>query len=101
MSDGVSKATSRQLHNELEFIMSQKRFIRVKELLKILSISRSTLYDWINPKSSRYDESFPKPIKIGNTMTVWISTMIEDWMDERYREQNECDEEKIGKLQIA
>lgn len=36
------------------------KIIRSKELVAHLGIGRFTLYDWINPKSSRFDPTFPK-----------------------------------------
>lgn len=36
------------------------RVIRLSMLVKMLSVSRSCIYDWINPKSPRHDASFPK-----------------------------------------
>ncbi|MFU2151123.1 AlpA family phage regulatory protein [Klebsiella aerogenes] len=30
-----------------------------------LDIARSTIYDWINPKSPRYDPTFPKQRRLG------------------------------------
>ncbi|MCC8382344.1 AlpA family phage regulatory protein [Photorhabdus laumondii] len=30
-----------------------------------LGIARSTIYDWINPKSLRYDNTFPKQRQLG------------------------------------
>lgn len=35
------------------------RIVRMKELTQILGISRSTIYDKLNPKSRRYDPRFP------------------------------------------
>ena len=39
------------------------RIVRMKELTQILGISRSTIYDKLNPKSRRYDPRFPKPLR--------------------------------------
>ena len=40
------------------------RIVRMKELTQILGISRSTIYDKLNPKSRRYDPRFPKPLRL-------------------------------------
>lgn len=42
-----------------------KCVIRLKELLHILKVSRSTVYLRINPKSKYYDPMFPKSIPLG------------------------------------
>lgn len=54
--------------------------IPVAKLASIIHISRSSLYDWINPKSSRYDPTFPTPIKVGRA-TRWLLSEINDWIE--------------------
>ena len=41
------------------------RIIRRKEVELRLSISRSTIYDRLDPRSPRHDPSFPRPISLG------------------------------------
>ena len=64
------------------------RILRIKEVATKLAISKSTIYDWINPKSPRYDPSFPKPIKLGGNSIGWFSTMIDEWLTNKYLEQH-------------
>ena len=64
------------------------RILRIKEVATKLAIGKSTIYDWINPKSPRYDPSFPKPIKLGGNSIGWVSTMIDDWLTNKYLEQH-------------
>lgn len=40
------------------------RIIRIKEVMALTGLARSTIYDRINPKSPRYDESFPKKFNL-------------------------------------
>ena len=47
---------------------------------EMLSISKSTLYDWINPKSPRYDNHFPRPIKLGSSAVGWVEIELEAWL---------------------
>lgn len=56
------------------------RFLRIKELTQLIGMARSTIYDHLNPKSKRYDPTFPVPIKLGAGTTVWASNEIEAWM---------------------
>lgn len=42
-------------------------YIKMKDILKKLPVAESTIYDWLNPKSPRYNPDFPKPIKIGRS----------------------------------
>jgi len=55
--------------------------LRRRELECRLGLSRSTIYDKINPASPRYDATFPKPIKLGIGSAVgWIEGEIDDWL---------------------
>ncbi|MEA9428377.1 AlpA family phage regulatory protein [Aeromonas caviae] len=46
-------------------------------------MARSTLYDWSDPRSPRFDETFPKPIRLGGNSVGWINEEIEDWIYRR------------------
>ena len=55
--------------------------LRRRDLEARVKLSRSTIYDKINPSSPRYDESFPKPIRIGGGAAVgWVESEVEDWL---------------------
>ncbi|SUX84361.1 Predicted transcriptional regulator [Citrobacter koseri] len=41
------------------------RILRMAELTAFLGISRSSIYEKLNPKSRYYDADFPKPIRLG------------------------------------
>jgi prophage regulatory protein len=60
------------------------RVLRLKTLRGVLGVGRSTIYDWMNPKSPRYNPSFPRPIRLsgGSTGAVgWLSSDISRWLD--------------------
>ena len=59
------------------------KIIRCKDLIRYLSISRSTLYDWTNPKSPRFEPSFPKKIKLGLSSVGWLEEDIKNWLNNR------------------
>jgi prophage regulatory protein len=55
--------------------------LRRRDLESRLKLSRSTIYDKINPGSPRYDSSFPTPIRLGNGSAVgWIESEVADWL---------------------
>ncbi len=60
--------------------MRNIRLIRPKELCKLLGISISTLYDWLTPTSSRFDDAFPTRIKIGRRAVGFDVGAIEGWL---------------------
>lgn len=63
------------------------RILRMKHLASTgrepgkLPFSASHLYDIQNPKSPKYDPTFPKPIRIGSTAAVgWVESEIDAWL---------------------
>ncbi len=50
----------------LEPLKTDRRAIRLREVLSILGISKSTLYDRLNQASPYYDARMPKPFKLGS-----------------------------------
>ena len=74
-------------HN-IEPVASVKKIIRLKRVIELTGLSRSTIYDRINPKSKRYDTSFPKSIKLGTShrstgAVGWIESEIQEWIQQR------------------
>ncbi|WP_293392127.1 AlpA family transcriptional regulator [Nevskia sp.] len=55
--------------------------IRRRQLESRIAVSRSTIYDWINPRSPRYKPDFPKPISIGGGAAVgWVASEVDQWL---------------------
>jgi prophage regulatory protein len=54
--------------------------LRRKQVEKILGLSRSTLYDRLDPKSPRYDPSFPKPVGLGFRAVGFLRGEVEAWL---------------------
>ncbi|KAB0650388.1 AlpA family transcriptional regulator [Acinetobacter bohemicus] len=69
-----------------------ERIIRLKHVIELTGLSRSTIYDRLNPKSKRYDASFPKSIKLGTMLNVgavgWIESEIQAWIKQRIEERS-------------
>lgn len=66
--------------------------LRRRDLEARLKLSRSTIYDKINPDSPRYDSSFPKPIRLGNGSAVgWVEGEVEDWLRGRIEASRKLD----------
>ncbi|HHP8539285.1 TPA: helix-turn-helix transcriptional regulator, partial [Klebsiella pneumoniae] len=59
------------------------RILRMTELTAILGISRSSIYEKLNPKSRYYDAEFPKPVRLGAASVGWRSTAIDEWIASR------------------
>lgn len=55
--------------------------LRRRDLEARLRLSRSTIYDKINPRSPRYEANFPKPIRLGGGAAIgWIESEVADWL---------------------
>ena len=59
---------------------SNIKIVRLPAVLQQIGIARSTLYDWINPKSPRYDPSFPKQRKLGQQAVGWVESELNEWL---------------------
>lgn len=56
------------------------KILRCKDLIIKLGCSRSSFYDWLNPSSPRFDESFPKAIRLGANSVGWLEHEIDQWL---------------------
>ncbi|ATN10431.1 AlpA family transcriptional regulator [Pseudomonas sp. FDAARGOS_380] len=59
------------------------KILRIKHVEERVGLSRSAIYDRLNPKSPRYDECFPRPFKIGLSAVGWLESSIELWIRSR------------------
>ena len=59
---------------------TEQRILRIKAVATKLGIGKSTVYDWLDVKSPRYDASFPKPIKLSVKSIGWLSTAVDAWL---------------------
>ncbi|CRL60781.1 AlpA family phage regulatory protein [Proteus mirabilis] len=59
------------------------RILRMTELTVMLGISRSSIYEKLNPRSKYYDPDFPKPIKLGASSVGWQYASVEKWLTSR------------------
>ena len=56
-------------------------FLRIPDVKKKTGLSRTTIYDRIKKNT------FPKPIKLSKTISVWLESEIDDWIDDFVAEQ--------------
>lgn len=89
--DGVVKHRPVQLADtrELAFSNAPKQIIRMKCLVLKLGVSRSCVYDWLNPRSPRFMHSFPRPFRLSESSrgaVGWSQSSIDDWIASRSAE---------------
>ncbi|MDP1772134.1 MAG: AlpA family phage regulatory protein [Methylobacter sp.] len=65
------------------FVMSNATVLRLPETLKRTGISRAAAYQKLDPNSPYYDETFPKPVKLGARSVGWSSEKIQVWIDSK------------------
>lgn len=62
------------------------RAIRLPEVLHLLGISKSALYDRMNPKSASHDPEMPRPFKLGrseHSPSVWRHSAVIAYLKSR------------------
>ena len=65
------------------------RIMRLKQVCDYIGLSRSTIYDLMNPKSPRYDSTFPKAIQLTTSCVGWVTVELDSWIDECIQLRNE------------
>lgn len=56
------------------------RVIRLKELIKHTGLSKSVIYDRMDPKSSRHDPTFPRSFSLGGAAVGWYLEEVDQWL---------------------
>ncbi|ELY2641272.1 AlpA family phage regulatory protein [Cronobacter sakazakii] len=59
------------------------KILRLSAVVEKTGIARSTIYDWINSKSPRYDPSFPKQRRLGQKSVGWMESELDEWLLQR------------------
>lgn len=63
--------------------VSERVIVRAKDVRRITGIPNSTRADKENPKSPRYDPTFPKKIKLGTRSTGYFLDELLAWLEGR------------------
>lgn len=63
--------------------LTSNSIIRLKTLVQLTGLSRSTIYDKQNPSSPRYDPTFPKKLTLGARAVGWYMQEVEQWLQGR------------------
>lgn len=57
--------------------------LRLKQVIEVTGLSRSTIYDMLDKKSTRYDPSFPVQKRISLGTVGWLKSEIQTWLAAR------------------
>lgn len=73
------------------------RLIRLKEVMRVTGLARSTVYKYIA------EESFPKPVSLGERSVGWVDDEVQDWIMAKVEERNVAQSTAVkpGRLSLA
>ena len=63
------------------------RILNLKAVIERTGLSRSTIYDISNPKSKRYDATFPERIHLSISRVGWVEQEINDWLASKIQQR--------------
>lgn len=59
------------------------QILRLEQVCSIISLSRSAVYDRLDPKSPRHDRAFPKQIQLGSRSVGFLESEVQAWLQAR------------------
>ena len=59
------------------------RIISIKDVINLTGLSRSTIYEMLNPKSKYFDASFPQKVSLTVNRVGWVASEINQWIESR------------------
>ncbi|HIF9430022.1 hypothetical protein VT25_09230 [Photobacterium leiognathi subsp. mandapamensis] len=59
------------------------RLIRLKEVMNICGLGRSSIYKFME------DGRFPKSVSLGDRAVAWVETEVEEWIEQKVAERGE------------
>lgn len=59
------------------------RIVRLREVIALTGLCRSTIYEKTKPGSRSFDPRFPKPISLGQRSVGWRENEIQTWISSR------------------
>ena len=57
--------------------------IRLKDVKALTGLSRSSIYDRLDPKSKRHDPTFPRPVSLGARAVGFSKREVGEWIAAR------------------
>ena len=63
--------------------MSDLRFIRLKEVMALTALGRSSIYKFMG------ENKFPQSVSLGDRAVAWVESEVEEWMHERLSQRDD------------
>lgn len=54
--------------------------IRLKQLTRLISLSKTAIYAKMRAEHPHYDPTFPRPIKLGGRAVGWVDSEVKAWV---------------------
>lgn len=73
------------------------KIMRLKEVIDSTGLARSTIYKYIG------ENTFPKPVSLGDRCVGWVDSEVHEWILARIEERDlaEGTPSRIGRLGVA
>lgn len=65
-----------------QLVHHTNQILRLRDLISLTGLSRSTIYDKQNPNSPRFDPTFPSKIQLGARAVGWKLEDIISWVNQ-------------------
>lgn len=59
------------------------QIVRIKTVIQMTGLSRSAIYEKMNPKSPYFEAHFPRSIKLGAAAVGWSENEVKEWINMR------------------
>lgn len=56
------------------------KILRMKDLTTLIGLSRSKVYEMLNPRSPRHDPNFPRQIRLSQKAVGWRQGDVMAWL---------------------
>ena len=63
--------------------LDNRVLIQAKDFKSLFGVADSTRADWENPKSPRFDETFPKKVRLGKRWVGYYVDEVLKWLASR------------------
>lgn len=65
------------------------KMLRLPQVKEYTGLSRSTIYDLMNPNSPSYDPSFPMQVELTHSTVGWVEGEVYAWIESRIQKRTQ------------
>ena len=58
------------------------KLIRLRQVMQMTGLGRSSIYNYMK------DQSFPKQVKITSSLSAWVETEINEWIQDKVNQRD-------------